>query len=112
MVNIHYVKSGRIHSISGPYSRIWTEYNVQSKFPLSFWENTDPLPPPKTNKQTKQKKTRNLNTFHLMVTLDNFLFVPYSWVIELTTDIFELFLINLQAQKWSPPNFASNIMRI
>ena len=56
-------------------------------------------PPPKTNKQTKQKKTRNLNTFHLMVTLDNFLFVPYSWVIERTTDIFELFLINLQAQK-------------
>ena len=111
MVNIHYVKSGRIHSISGPYSRIWTEYNVQSKFPLSFWENADP--PPTKNKQTnKTKKTRNLNTFHLMVTLDNFLFVPYSWVIELTTDIFELFLINLQAQKWSPPNFASNIMRI
>ena len=110
MVNIHYVKSARIHSISGPYSRIWTEYNVQSKSPLSFWENTDP--PPKKNKQTKQKKPRNLNTFHLMVTLDNFLFVPYSWVIDLTSDIFELFLINLQAQKWSLPNFASNIMRI
>ena len=55
MVNIHYVKSGRIHSISGPYSRIWTEYNVQSKFPLSFWENADPPPHQKqTNKQNKK----------------------------------------------------------
>ena len=54
MVNIHYVKSGRIHSISGPYSRIWTEYNVQSKFPLSFWENTDP--PPTNNKHTNETR--------------------------------------------------------
>ena len=54
MVNIHYVKSGRIHSISGPYSRIWTEYNVQSKFPLSFWENADP--PPHQNQTNKQNK--------------------------------------------------------
>ena len=54
MVNIHYVKSGRIHSISGPYSRIWTEYNVQSKFPLSFWENADPPHQKQTNKQNKK----------------------------------------------------------
>ena len=55
MVNIHYVKSARIHSISGPYFRIWTEYNVESKSPLSFWENTDPPPKKQTNKQNKKK---------------------------------------------------------
>ena len=63
MVNIHYVKSGRIHSISGPYSRIWTEYNVQSKSPLSFWENTDP--PPKKKQTNKTKKTSESEHFSL-----------------------------------------------
>ena len=75
------------------------ELNTMYRVNLRYHFGKIRTPHQKKNKQTKQKKPRNLNTFHLMVTLDNFLFVPYSWVIELTTDIFELFLINLQAQK-------------